>query len=222
MQKLDKSVVKSKLAYTWYLYPIAIAAATIIWTVSFKALHQPNFHETVTLFVGASVKDYSFTSNIQKRFESQNLRQVDAPNCASSSSIYASKLNLFLSSSDLLILEQSTVDTFASKEEGSAEFLKEYFVPFSETIKEKYIKSGSTYFTFNDTKTSQNIDYGVLVNAKESTSYLSSYVTFLTDQNYYLFMSTTSKNLGDVLDSSNKGFTNALDTMKYISYGGTI
>lgn len=223
MQKLNKSVFKAKLVYTWYFYPIAIGVASLIWIASFKAIHQPNFHEKVTMFIGAEVKDVSFTSKIQTKFKDQNLRELEVPYCASSSSVYGSKLNLFLSNSDLLILEQSTLDTFAKdKEGGSAEFFKEYFVPFNEYVKTNYLKSTSMYFSLNDPKQAKDIDYGVLINAKNSSSYLSSYVNFLPDQNYYMLMSITSKNLGPILDENNKDFTNALDVMKYIVYGGEV
>jgi len=222
MQKLNKSVLKNKLIYTWYFYPIAIGLASLIWICGFKAFHQPSAYEKVVLFIGADVKDISFTSKIQNKYQAQNLREVEVPYCASAHSVYASKLNLFLSNSDLLIIEENTLNTFTSKEEGSAEFMKEYFVPFSSYVKDNYCKTTSTYYTFLDKKTSSSIDYALLINAKSGTSYLSSYVSFLPDQNYYLLMSTTSKNLGPVIDENNKDNHNALDVMKYLVYGGEL
>lgn len=221
MQTLNKDLVKRRLVYTWYLYPVVFGASLLCWIWGYKAFHQPTAIEKITMFVGANVKDLSFTNDIIEQHKDKGMRDFEVPYCAPSRSVYAQKLNLYLSASDLFILPESTLTDLTSREDGSAEFMKDYFRPIVNEIKDTYLSSSCSYFTFTDSKTSESIDYGVLVKEKSAKSYLSDYIEFDEEENYYMLISTTSMNTGDLFEGGNANYTNALTSMQYIVLGGS-
>lgn len=221
MQTLNKDLVKRKLVYTWYFYPVVLGASLLLWIWGYKAFHQPTDIEKITMFVGANVKDISFTKPIIEQHKDKGMRDFEVPSCAPSRGVYAQKLNLYLSTSDLFILPESTLNELTSRDDGSAAFMKDYFRPFISEIKDTYLSSSCSYYTFTDKTESKDIDYGVLVKAKEEKCFLSDYVEFDENENYYMLISTTSKNTGDLFEGGNANYTNALTSMQYIVLGGS-
>lgn len=219
MQRLNKIEAKRKFVYTWYLYPLVLCSSFLLWNWGFKAYHQPTAHEKIVMFVGADVKDVSFTKPIIEAHKDKGMRDMEVASCGLSRSVYAQKLNLYLSVADLLILPESTLTDLTSRDEGSAAFMKDYFRPFTAEVKD-YLSTSSSYYSFEDTKAGETIDYGVRIQEKNGTSFLSDYVSFLPEENYYMLISTTSANTGSLFDKGNEGYTNALTTMQYIVLGG--
>ena len=77
MQIINKSSVKKSLTYTWYLYPISAALLALLWLWSFQAYHQPSAHQKLNVFFATDIKNEGFIKDILKKYDPENLRQVN-------------------------------------------------------------------------------------------------------------------------------------------------
>ncbi len=206
MQLFNKVAAKKSLVHTWYIYPILVAISTILWVWGFGAFHQPSAHQKLTLFFATDIKNESFLKDIQtEHYEREKLREVSAYySLPSAGSTYYTMLNVYLSNSDILILDENTLDELKVA-------LDKAFVPIDEKTKTNYLFYTNTYYHSDDDK-----DYGVLIKKKGEPSYFSTYMTFDEERDYYLTLSLSSKNLGQLLDENNKNFDNALTFMHYL------
>ena len=218
MQKLSSEIVKRKLVYTWYFYPIILMVSILCWIWGFNALHQPSDYEKIVLFVGAEVKDYSFTQWIIEKHKDEGLRAFEVPSCASSRSIYAQKLNLYLSSADLFILPQSTLDDFTSNKDVAASFMADYFRPITEDVKINYARTNCHFYTVEDSTNSESLEYGVAIKYNSITR-LGNYINYDVSENYYLLIGITSKNTGTVYGDGNENCLNALKVFRDLIFG---
>ena len=207
MQVFNKTSIKNTFAHTWYLYPVAIALVSVIWIWSFNVYHQPTTHQKLNLFFSTEIHNESFLNDIKNdHYEREKLREVTPSYALPTSVGYYSKLQVALSNSDLLILDETTLAGFEHQYETS-------FVKINDYIKNNYLNNDYTFYKFNEE------DYAVLIKEKETTHYLSSYMTFDESQNYYLVLSSSSKNLGPVLDEGNAYYDNALTYTTYLLTG---
>ena len=207
MQLLNKSASKNIFAHTWYLYPVTVFIVAIVWSWSFYVYHQPSTHQKLNIFFATEIHDESFLSKIQsKHYEREDLREV-TPSYALPSSIgYYAKLQIALSSSDLLVLDEETLSGFEHQYETS-------FVKITDDIKNNYLSNDYTFYKFNEQ------DYAIQIKVKQNDHYLKNYMDFDENQNYYVALSSGSKNLGSILDENNAHYDNALTYLDYLLTG---
>ena len=134
MQKINNASVNKTLAHTWYLYPILGILITVIWLWAFQAYHQPSNHQKLTLFFATNIKSSKFIDKILKHYDKEDLRQVTPSGSLPSQAGYASQLQIGVNNADLLILDEETLKGFDGHDEN-------FFVPFTESIKSKYLLS---------------------------------------------------------------------------------
>ena len=207
MQLLNKTAIKNTFAHTWYLYPISIGIISAIWVWSFYAFHLPSAHQKIEIFFSTEVRSNAFlTSIMNKHYEKEKLREVSHNYSLPSGVAYYQKLQLALSSSDILVLDEGTLSGFANQYQDT-------FVEINDYIKINYLTSEHTYYNFDEK------NYGILIKEKNAQSYLSNYMTFDETQDYYLVLNQASTNLGSVLDEGNADFDNALTFMDYLLEG---
>ena len=205
MQLFNKVAAKKSLVHTWYIYPILVTISTLLWVWGFGAFHQPSAHQKLTLFFATDITNESFLKDIQsEHYSRETLREVSAySSLPSMGSAYYQKLKLYISNSDILVLDENTLDELSVA-------LDKAFVPFTNEVKTKYLFNGNSYYSVDDK------DYGVLIKKKGEPSYYSSFMTFEEERDYYLTLSLSSSNLGKMLDESNEKFDNALTFMHYL------
>ena len=203
MQLFNKESVKSTFTHTWYLYPLLVALASVLWLWGFQAYHQPSAHQKLIMFFASEVKKNSFANKIMNdHYDRETLRQIDLFYGLPTSAGYRQKVNIYLNSSDFLILDEGTLGDLTDRE-GT------FFVSMDSYIKE-YVPTTVTYFSKNSK------DYGIRIKEKNTVSPLSEYMTFDETKDYYLFLSVTSKNLGKYYDDNNEKYDNALTYMRYL------
>ena len=204
MQKFNKSMAKKSFAHTWYIYPILVGISTVLWIWGFSAFHQPTKHQRLTMFFATEIKDSSFLTSIKNdHYEREKLREVDAFFALPDAVGYETKLQLYLTDSDILVLDEYTLDRYKL-------VAHQIFVPFDQETKDNYLYTSNTYYSY-DSK-----DYGVLIKKKGEESYFSQYMTFDETKDYYLTLSITSTNLGKMLNKNNEYYDNALTFMHYL------
>ena len=207
MQHFNKEASKKTLVYTWYVYPVSLIFACLLLLWSFGSFHQPTKHQSITMFFGTEIRSVSFGSQIKNKFpKEKKLKAVSAYSVYPTHTMYYNKLNLYLSNADLLILPKSTLDEF----EGHHDLM---FVEFNQTIKDTYLNDNNSYYVGSQK------EYGVLLKEKEGHNWLEEYMDFVPNEDYYLTLSVTSKNLDDIVDENNKGYDNALLIMNYLLGG---
>ena len=197
-------MAKKSLVHTWYIYPILVAISSILWIWGFSAFHQPTKHQRLTLFFATEIKDSSFLQSIKNdHYDREKLREVEAFFSLPDVPGYETKLQLYLTDSDFLVLDDKTLEKYQL-------VAHQIFVPFDEETKNNYLFPENTYFSY-DSK-----DYGVLIKKKGEESYFSSYMTFDETRDYYLALSVSSTNLGKMLNKNNEYYDNALTFMHYL------
>lgn len=218
MQLINKAVIKNKFAYTWYLYPVAIAVSFFSWFWGFGLFHQPKANEKLIFFVGAVVNDNSFTNQIKNKFNDDDLSLVEVNGCSPSQTIYASKLNVYLSNADIIILPESEVDKFAKENEDPLAVMKNYFTAIDEETKLSYLSASYSYYDVEDSEKAITYTYGVKVKDKNQESWLDTYFGFEDDVNYYALLTSGSINTGKLYDKENP-YDNALKALNYLAGG---
>lgn len=207
MQILNKNAIKNTFAHTWYLYPISIGLIVGIWVWSFHAYHLPSAHQKIDVFFSSEVRNGDFLKSIMnKHYEKEKLRDVTYSYSLPTGATYYQKLQIAISNSDMMVLDKNTLEGFANQYQGT-------LVEITNDVKTKYLTSEHTYYQFNSK------DYGILIKEKSVVNYLSNYMTFDEEQDYYLVLNQASKNLGSIYDEGNAYYDNALTYMNYLLEG---
>ena len=204
MQTYNKFAAKKTFAHTWFIYPIGATIITLLLIWGFAAFHQPTNHQILKIFFATEVKNSSFTKNITKHYDKENLREVNVV-YAHPMSIFYTKLKTYLEDIDMVVLPKSVVDGFSNH-------YSDAFVELSKATEEKYLPGDYTYYQFDEK------DYGLLLKSKDESCWLDDYMSFI-DEDYYLLLSAGSKNLGDIYDAGNAYYDNALTALKYVLGG---
>ncbi len=209
MQRFNKDKAKKIFAHTWYIYPIMIALTTLIWMWGFEAFHQPTAHQSLTIFFSTQVKNSSFATKIRKEhYEKENLREIKTPNALPSATGYYSKLKLYMNNSDILVLDEATMDEFKGYQER-------FFVDITTDVKTSYFPNQNEYYVYED-EDHNTFTYGALIKKKGESSYFDEFMTFMDGVDYYACLSVSSKNLGAISGERNAKYDNALTFMNYL------
>ena len=207
MQYINRNSIKNTFAHTWYMYPVGVALVSMIWIWSFYAFHQPSSHQKINIFFATDVRDDSFLKEIQnKHYDKEKLREVSHSYSLPGNAIFVQKLQIALTNTDMMILDEETLSGFKNS-------YGEQLVEISTYIKDNYLSNTHTYYDF-DSK-----NYGIIIKEKNSTCYLSKYMTFDEEKDYYLVLNQASTNLGKVTSEDNSYYDNALTYMDYLLEG---
>lgn len=219
MQLWNKKVISSKLAYTWYVYPAVTAISFFTWFWSFGLFHQPSQYQKITVFFGANVNDNSFTDSIKNKFDEEKLELFEVNGCSPDKSIYAQKLNVYLSNADIVILPEYEVDAFAKDNAQPKEVMENYFLAIDKETKTAYFDGVSSYYDLVDSELGTSTTYGVQVKNKDAGSWLDSYINFEANTNYYALLTSHSVNAGNLYEEGNAQNDNALVVLNYLVGG---
>ena len=201
MQTLNKSAMKNTFTYTWFIYPMSAIILSLVWLWSFPTFHQPSAHQKIDAFFATDIKSEEFADNILKKYDRENLREINSSYAFPGTTLYAQKLQLALTSSDVLILPKEHFERYKV-------YFDLYFAKVTSYIQEKC--------QIEETRVLE--DYGVLLKTKGVEHYLENYMTF-DDKDYVLVFSANSKNLGSAVDEDNAPYDNALTFVHYLLEG---
>ena len=201
MQTLNKSAMKNTFTYTWFIYPMSAIILSLVWLWSFPTFHQPSAHQKIDAFFATDIKSEEFADNILKKYDRENLREINSSYAFPGTTLYAQKLQLALTSSDVLILPKEHFERYKVDYDL-------YFAKVTFYIQEKC--------QIEETRVLE--DYGVLLKTKGVEHYLENYMTF-DDKDYVLVFSANSKNLGSAIDEDNAPYDNALTFVHYLLEG---
>ena len=201
MQTLNKSAVKNTLTYTWFIYPMSAIILSLVWLWSFPTFHQPSAHQKINAFFATDIKSDEFADKILEKYERETLREINAEYAFPGTTLYAQKLQLALTNSDVLILPKEHFERYRVD-------FDLYFAEVTSYIQEQC--------QIEETRVCEN--YGVLFKTKGVEHYLESYMTF-DDKDYILVFSANSKNLGSAIDEDNAPYDNALTFVHYLLEG---
>lgn len=219
MQRFNKTDFKHKFTYTWYTYLLGIVLSFFCWFWAFQAFHQPSAHQKLVLFVGAEIKDESFSNKILSQFEEKDLRLFDSNGCSpKKAGVYPNKLNVYLNNADLMILPEETIKTFTNSEQAEA-VMDNYFRPFTDEVKSSYVPMGEHDYISIKNKENNDVDYAIAIKTGSVSSWLESYINFENDVNYYLLLTAASTNTGTLYSENNAAYTNALKSIRYLMEG---
>ncbi|MBO4856359.1 MAG: hypothetical protein J5511_03200 [Bacilli bacterium] len=201
MQTLNKSLMKNTLTYTWFIYPMSAVILTLIWFWSFPAFHQPSAHQKINVFFATEMKSEEYLDKILTQYDREDLRQINATYATKTNPLYAQKLQIALSDSDILVLPKETFQKY------SVDYSL-FFVEVNTYVQEKC--------QVNETVVVDN--YGIILKNQGVDHYLDNYMTF-EDADYVIAFSTSSKNLGAAVKEDNAPYDNALTFVHYLIEG---
>ena len=209
MQLFNKAAAKKIFVHTWYIYPLLVGFISLIWIWGFQAFHLPTAHQSLVYFYATDIKDNSFATKIQKTYYTkEELRQVDNYSMLPSNSSYYTKLQLYLQKADSLVLDKHTFDEFKGYQER-------FFIEMNDEFIQKYQLTSYEFYTYVD---DDNVEhkYGIKLKDKATNHYLDDYMTFDSSFDYYITLSTSSKNLGYLGGKDNEHYDNAITFMKHL------
>ena len=158
----------------------------------------------LTIFFATRITDTTFAKDIQKTYYArEDLRQVDVFHSLPSAMGYYNKLQLYLQKGDILVLDQKTIDEFQGYQE-------KFFTEFTAEAIEQYDLGNYEFYPSNEHK------YAIRFKNKAENHYLDSYMTFENDFDYFITLSTSSKNLGLLGGKGNERYDNAITYMKHL------
>ena len=205
MQLINKESIKKTFVHTWYIYPLLIGFATFLWIWAFAAFHQPSAHQKLSLFFASKVNDKKFVNPIMKHYQREDLREVDVQSAYPNHTnvAYYQKLKIYVEKGDLLILDDYSVT-----------LCRNYLYNLTDEVKETYLNPDCSYYTYEEEETTYY--YGVLLKNKNEEHYLSKYMNFDEESNYYICVPTGSVNAGILRGKNNAKYDNALTFMQYL------
>ena len=198
MQTINKSLIKNTFTYTWFIYPVSAVLLTLIWLWSFPTFHMPSAHQKIDAFFATDITNNIFADNILKKYDRENLRQINPSYALPGSALYAQKLQIAIGHSDVLVLTKTQFSQY--KIDYSL-----FFVPVTSYIQEKCQINESQVFD----------GYGITLKNKGENHYLESYMNF-ADDDYVIALSVTSKNMGSAINEDNAPHDNALTFVHYL------
>ena len=201
MQTINKSLIKNTFTYTWFIYPVSAVLLTLIWLWSFPTFHMPSAHQKIDAFFATDITNNNFVDNILKKYDRENLRQINPSYALPGSALYAQKLQIAIGHSDILVLTKTQFNQY--KIDYSL-----FFVQVTSYIQEKCQINESQVFD----------GYGITLKNKGENHYLESYMNF-ADDDYVIALSVTSKNMGSAINEDNAPHDNALTFVHYLLEG---
>ena len=202
MQTINKSLLKNKFTYTWFIYPVAGIILTLIWLWSFPTFHQPSAHQKINVFFATDVRSEEFTDQILEKYDREQLREISPSYAFPGSALYSQKLSIAIGNADVLVLTKTQFEAYKKTDYSL------FFAKVTSYIQEKcQITENQVYD-----------EYGITLKVNGESHYLEQYMTFAEDD-YILAFSIASTNLGSAIHEENAPYDNALTFAHYLIEG---
>lgn len=202
LKEQTKASFKRFFQYAWPAFIVFsfIAGATIIYIND--VVHKPASYETLTLFLGVKKADtYGIASALKEDYQEQGLKEV--VNVVSSpvdNAMYAQKLQVVgYASCDIFIVPESTLKLIN----------KDMLLSFDETMKSTYLANTYDYYCVEDNC------LGFKMNKASKETFLNLY-TDPIEEDYYVLLNSTSKNIGTYGKYDNPSYDLALKSLSFI------
>jgi len=206
MKETNKADFKKSLTYFWPLYLLCPTVFAISISYCFYVIHQPSDYEKLDVFVSSSsAKEASFCQMMEDTFSEEGLKQASMTQCNPSDAVFPQKLSVVgYNRSDLFLLPLSAFESMTPAD---------ILVPFSSEFIASYVVEPSP-----DYYVSEGVDFAIKIKSAEESSWLSDYIDFV-DEDYYLCLNATSKNIGDVGIYDNPDYDLALRAFTFLQKG---
>jgi len=207
MNKDTRKRFEKAFRYGWPLYFLLPLLAGVTISYLFAVVHEPASYEKLNVFVASkSLDGVAFSNRLEEKLSPSGLKKASTTQGNPSDSLFSQKLSVVgYNGSDLFLLPQSVLSGLAAED---------VFLPFSEDFVATHAKEANPVYY----QTEEGI-YGIRVKAKGETSWLSSSVGFL-DEDYYLSLNATSKNLGNYGLYDNPTYDLALQAFDFLQGDG--
>lgn len=191
------------LPYNWPFYLVFPVIGGLCIAYLFNVRHQPQPYEKIDIFVAApSVESQPLCDLIYEKYVDNGLKLVTTTQSNPSDSVFAQKLRVVgYSRSDLFILPHSVLESISP-----AEILLPYSDDF---VSANVADSNSVFYIVEDVR------FGILLKDDLLDSWLEDYIDF-NDEDYYLCLNATSKNIGDEGIYNNPEYDLALKVFAYL------
>ena len=166
-----KGYFKKRLYYDWVIYVGLAIVCVMLWYFAFSLFNAPAPTETVKIFFGGTVKDYSFKDIVKAEMSAYGVKAVEISSCDPADSVFKTKYSTVgLNGCDVVIVSEDIAD----KTECEGTF-KEI-----EVSGDGYVRDGKVYGAYISDETKEN---------------LAAYFAF-TDERYAAFIVLSSPNSG--------------------------
>ncbi|MDD3207369.1 MAG: hypothetical protein PHV19_02505 [Bacilli bacterium] len=202
MKIFPKAAFIRSIHYDWIYYALSFFAVIGLWSWAFGILHRPKPYEKLDIFVAAQIQNDTFCQKIKEEFSADGLKLVESNQALPNDNAFQSKLQVVgYNASDLLILPESVFTNI---------HFSEVFIEIDEALKDDYLSGQEVFYKH------EGRDYGLLVRGGEKESWLDEYLNFDVNDNYYLFISGASHNIGDKGNYQTNEFDLALAVLSYV------
>lgn len=179
MTELKKNRVKTVMKYTWPFYILAGLLVFVVMSIIFGVVHPIPAYKSLTLFVTGEVQGRDKLRNdVFAKFEEKQIRSFSCIAARRADGDYATKLKVAgYTSADVLILPNSVIEEVSDPSS------------FALTLGDELINSFYKDYSFYQRN---EINYGIKIDKDKVMEYMT-----LPNEDCYLFLNGSSKNLGD-------------------------
>lgn len=179
MTELKKNRVKTVMKYTWPFYILAGLLVFVVMSIIFGVVHPIPAYKSLTLFVTGEVQGRDKLRNdVFAKFEEKQIRSFSCITARRTDGDYATKLKVAgYTSADVLILPNSVIEEVSDPSS------------FALTLGDELINSFYKDYSFYQRN---EINYGIKIDKDKVMDYMT-----LPNEDCYLFLNGSSKNLGD-------------------------
>lgn len=203
MKKMKGSEFKRSFVYDWPLFVVLPIVASLTISYLLMIVHRPGDNEKLDIFVASSsLNGKGFCNEIQEKYSSKGLKEVTSTQSNPTDPVFAEKLSVVgYKSSDLFILPKSVLDGI----DPTASLL-----PFTATFISAYVAKPSPSYYVSD-----SVSWGLLIKSAGEENWLDHDIAFL-NEDYYLCLNVTSKNIGNMGLYDNPEYNLALLAFTYL------
>ena len=171
--------MKDRIRYDFGYYVLGILLFVFIWYFSFNLLHYPKANESLYLFFGGTVKNYSFNDDGLKEMDVEGLRKLEIVSSNPKDSTFDQKYNIVcFNSCDVALLPVSVLEKTACKTA---------FIELSDNYNLEYY-------------TQEDVNYGLILSDELKES-LGKYFVF-EEEDYAIVIVAGSVNYGEITNNS--------------------
>lgn len=200
---MNKKKRQAAFSYSWPLYIVLPVISGLAISYLFYATHRPAYYETVDLFVASSeIKRDELVSRLKSKLQDKGLKEATITFSNPSDSVFAQKLSVVgYNGSDLFLLPKSVLEGMSCID---------ILLPFNTAFVSKYTSSVTSYFEQKDAK------FGIYLD-KNDEFWKGSGISFV-NEDYYLCINGTSKNIGSEGLYDNPEYDLALETFLLLEH----
>ena len=179
MNQLKKQRMKSVMKYTWPFYIVAGLVSFLVLSLIFGVAHPVPAYKSLTLFVTGEVNNRDqLNKDVYAKFEEKEIRSFSCIAAKRTDGDYSTRLKVAgYTTADVLILPHSVIEEVSNP------------ASFALKLSDALINSFYQGYSFYQRDES---NYGVKINKDKVADYM-----VLPEEDCYMFLNGSSKNLGD-------------------------